>query len=59
MYIQAMIKYFKAILDLINGNGQEETVLRIIEMYEFLELDSKKEQCQTFYNKVRSLYSII
>ncbi|MER2007027.1 MAG: hypothetical protein ABS939_06200 [Psychrobacillus sp.] len=59
MYIQAMIKYFKAILDLINGNGQEETVLRIIEMYDFLELDSKKEQCQTFYNKVKSLYSII
>lgn len=45
MYIQAMIKYFKTILDLINGNGQEDTILKIIEMYDFLELESKKEQC--------------
>ncbi|KPN96720.1 helix-turn-helix domain-containing protein [Lysinibacillus sp. ZYM-1] len=58
MYIQAMIKYFTAILDLIGGKCQEEAVLNITEMFAFLGLDSKKDQCLSFYNKVKTLYSI-
>lgn len=58
MYIQAMIKYFTAILDLIDGKYQEDVVLKIAEMFEFLGLDSKKNQCLSFYNKVKTLYSI-
>ncbi|MFB7159710.1 helix-turn-helix domain-containing protein [Lysinibacillus sp. NPDC056232] len=58
MYIQAMIKYFTAILDLIDGKYQEDVVFKIAEMFEFLGLDSKKSQCLSFYNKVKTLYSI-
>lgn len=58
MYIQAMIKYFTAILDLIDGQYLEDVILNISEMFGLLELDSKREQCLNFYNKVKTLYNI-
>ncbi|WP_084591300.1 Rgg family transcriptional regulator [Ureibacillus sinduriensis] len=59
MYLQAMIKYFTAILDLISRKCQEEDVLRIAEMFDFLGMDTKKNKCLTFCDKVKTLYDIV
>lgn len=56
MYIQVMIKYFQEILLIIEQKEDRETVNRIIEMFDFIGMESKKHQCSNFYGKIKLLY---
>lgn len=59
MYMQTMIKFFVAIIGLIKGNtSKHNEILQIINIFSFLELSSKSEQCKKFYAEVLSLYNI-
>ena len=59
MYMQTMIKFFGAIIDLIKGDtSKHNDILQISEMFLFLELDSKSEQCKEFYKEIKQLYNI-
>ncbi|KGR75269.1 helix-turn-helix domain-containing protein [Ureibacillus sinduriensis] len=58
MYIQAMIKYFSAIVEMIDGQDRNEVIMKIISTFNFLELSSKEDQCYTFYHKVKKLYQL-
>lgn len=60
MYIQTMIKYFTVISSpIINKDVQEDIkqqIIVIIDFFNFIELKSKAEQCQAFFERVQELY---
>ncbi|CAM5218811.1 hypothetical protein UACE39S_02267 [Ureibacillus acetophenoni] len=59
MYMQTMITFFSAIIELINGDiSKHNDILRISEMFSFLELHSKSEQCKEFYKEIIQIYNI-
>lgn len=58
MYIQTMIKYFTAIIDMIDGQDRDEIIMKIVDTFKFLEISSKEDQCYTFYQKVKKLYQL-
>lgn len=59
MYMQTMIKFFSAIIALIDGDSaKNKALLQIIEVFSLLELKLKAEQCLEFYEKVKEIYGL-
>lgn len=58
MYIQTMITYFSLIIKLIEGSNNDNSILKIIEIFNFLQLNQKSEKCMTFYIKVKKIFNI-
>lgn len=59
MYMQTMIKFFSAIIALIDGDTtKNKSILQIIEVFSLLELKLKAAQCLEFYAKVKGIYTI-
>lgn len=56
LYTQVMIKYFQEILQMIALKQDNSRINRIIEIFDFIGLDSKKLQCISFYEKTKMLY---
>ena len=57
MYLQSMIKYFGEILDFIEGKVEveaEEKILKIIEVFYFLDMEHKARQCKLLFDLVKS-----
>lgn len=55
MYLQSMIKYFGEILDFIEGKVEaEENILKIIEVFYFLDMEHKARQCKQLFDLVKS-----
>ncbi|MGE7090387.1 hypothetical protein ACQKII_02785 [Lysinibacillus sp. NPDC048646] len=58
MYVQAMIKFFSAIVDIANDDLHKKSqieVEKIIDFFYFLDLAFKAEQCQNLYKKVKDM----
>ena len=59
MYMQTMIKFFSAIIAVIDGDRtKNKAILQIIEVFTLLELKLKATQCQEFYEKVTTIYHL-
>lgn len=56
MYFQTVIKYFSAIIGIINKEESEDTIIKIINIFDFLELEREKELYNNLFHKVRLLY---
>ncbi|MFT9817317.1 helix-turn-helix domain-containing protein [Lysinibacillus sp. NPDC056185] len=59
MYMQTMIKFFSALISLIDGDtSKNKTILEIINVFTLLELKLKFTQCLELYEKVQEIYNL-
>lgn len=58
MYTQTIFKYLTATIEYITTNQNEELIKRIIDIFDFLNLENEKTRYSTFYTKIKELYCI-
>lgn len=56
MYLQAIVKYFTAIVKYIVSKEDEVTIIKVLDIFNFLELQQEREIYEEFYFKVKELY---
>lgn len=55
IYLQIAIKFFNAITDFVLGIKNEDTITRILDIFDFLELYNEKRIYEDLYSKVKNL----
>lgn len=58
MYTQTMFRYFAEIIEYILTYQNEDILLKIIDIFDFLNLKNEKTRYLTFYTKIKELYCI-